>query len=144
MQSFSDVQGISEQLTQYGCALDSRAWSSLERLFTEDAVVDYGELGVFNERAAIVGVVREFLEQCGPTQHLIGNIRIQVNGETAQSRCYVQATHAAREAGDRGLMLLWGEYQDELQRTSDGWKIRYRRLRVQHIRGDIGVALKGC
>ncbi|MCY1561638.1 SnoaL-like domain protein [compost metagenome] len=87
--------------------------------------------------------MRGFLDSCGPTQHLIGSIRIQIDGDTARSSCYVQAIHASREVGDKRLMLLWGEYQDQLQRTACGWKIRHRRLRVQHIHGDIGVALRG-
>jgi hypothetical protein len=33
----------------------------------------------------------QFLDICGPTQHLIGSILVDVNGDEAPSRAYVQA-----------------------------------------------------
>ena len=41
-------------------------------------------------------------------------------------------------------MTLWGEYRDQLVRQDDGWAITARSLVIQHIHGDIGVALKGA
>ncbi|MFA5678378.1 MAG: nuclear transport factor 2 family protein [Pseudomonas sp.] len=134
---------ISNLLIEYGCALDARDWSGLGRVFTEDARVDYGSLGVFEGRKAVVAIARQFIESCGATQHLIGNIRIELEGDNAQARCYVQATHANRPSAPAGLMTLWGEYRDQLVRQGDGWAITARSLVIQHIHGDIGVALKG-
>lgn len=143
MQALQDHQNISALLMQYGCALDARDWSALTQVFAPDAQVNYGSLGVFDGKAAIVEVARAFIESCGPTQHLIGNIRISLAGDQAQAQCYVQATHAAQQAQDPRLMTLWGEYQDQLARSDSGWVIVKRSLVIQHIHGDIGAPLKG-
>lgn len=137
-------QEITDLLIGYGCALDERDWTGLGQVFTKRARVDYGSLGVFEGREAVVAVARYFIESCGATQHLIGNVRIQLDGDLARARCYVQATHASRQPGQAGLMTLWGEYRDQLLRQSDGWAITARSLVIQHIQGDIGVALKGA
>ncbi|WP_178114776.1 nuclear transport factor 2 family protein [Pseudomonas saliphila] len=143
MQTWQDHQDISALLIQYGCALDERDWDALARVFIADAQVDYGSLGVFYGRQAIVEVARAFIESCGPTQHLIGNIRISVDGDQAQAKCYVQATHAAQQAKDPRIMTLWGEYRDLLVRSDTGWAIEKRSLHIQHLDGDIGAPLKG-
>lgn len=144
MNTLLQYQQINDLLIRYGCALDERDWAGLGQVFTEQAQVDYGSLGVFEGRDAVVAVAREFIESCGATQHLIGNIRIDLDGDSAWARCYVQATHASRQPNQPGLMTLWGEYRDQLARQGDGWAITARSLVIQHIHGDIGVALKGA
>lgn len=143
MRALQDHQDISALLIQYGCALDARDWSALTQVFAPNARVNYGSLGVFDGQTAIIEVARAFIESCGATQHLIGNIRIAINGDQAQAQCYVQATHAAQQAQDPRLMTLWGEYQDHLVRTDSGWVISKRSLVIQHVHGDIGAPLKG-
>ncbi|TKA93075.1 nuclear transport factor 2 family protein [Halopseudomonas bauzanensis] len=147
MDTLLQHQQINDLLIRYGCALDERDWTGLGQVFTEQARVDYGSLGIFEGRDAVVAVAREFIESCGATQHLIGNVRIETdadNPDSARTRCYVQATHASRQPDQSGLMTLWGEYRDQLVRQGDGWAITARSLVIQHIHGDIGVALKGA
>ena len=143
MQTWQDQQDISALLIQYGCALDNRDWDALAGVFSADAQVEYGSLGLFEGPSAIVAVARAFIESCGATQHLIGNIRINVEGNQAQAQCYVQATHAAQQTQDPRLMTLWGEYRDQLVRSDNGWVIIKRSLHIQHVHGDIGAPLKG-
>ena len=144
MNTLLQHQQINDLLIRYGCALDERDWSSLGQVFTEQARVEYDGLGVFEGRNAVVAVARDFIERCGATQHLIGNVRIELDADSARARCYVQATHASRQPGQAALMTLWGEYRDQLVRQGDGWAIAARSLIIQHIHGDIGVALKGA
>lgn len=143
MQAWQDQQDISTLLINYGCALDDRDWDALGQVFIEDAQVHYGSLGIFDGRQAIVRVARGFIETCGATQHLIGNIRIAVESNQAQAQCYVQATHAAQRPEDPRIMTLWGEYRDQLVRSDSGWAIARRSLHIQHVHGDIGAPLKG-
>ena len=143
MQDWQQHQHISALLIDYGCALDNRDWQALAEVFTADARVSYGNLGLFEGQAAIVEVARAFIESCGATQHLIGNIRISIDGEQAQARCYVQATHAALQSADARLMTLWGEYRDQLVCSDGRWRISQRSLHIQHVHGDIGAPLKG-
>lgn len=140
----TEHQAIEEVLFGYASALDERNWTGLAQIFSADAVADYRGIGVFEGRGAIVGVVRDFLEACGPTQHMIGNVRVAFEDGIARSRCYLQATHCGigRHAGK--TMTVWGEYRDRLERRPEGWRIVHRTLIVQHVDGDIGVALSGA
>ena len=137
-------QEIESVLLAYATALDARDWQALERVFTSDAVADYRGIGVFEGRVAIVGVVSDFLGRCGATQHMITNIRIEpsLHGE-ARAWCYLQATHAGKGTHAGKTMTVWGEYMDRLERRAEGWRIVHRALQVQHVAGDVGVALKG-
>jgi len=134
-------QAIEEVLLGYAFALDGRRWADLTQVFSSDAVADYRGIGVFEGRDAIVGVVRDFLEACGPTQHMITNISVIVDGDLARSRCYLQATHAGIGKYAGKTMTVWGEYLDRLEQRPEGWRIVHRMLAVQHVAGDVGVAL---
>ena len=134
------IEGV---LLAYATALDERNWASLEELFSADAVTDYRGIGMFEGRKAIVAVVRDFLGACGPTQHMITNIRVDLQGSTASSSCYLQATHGGIGAHAGHTMTVWGEYRDRLEQRPEGWRIVHRTLVVQHVVGDVGVALRG-
>ncbi len=138
-------QAIEDVLLAYATALDGRDWSALEHVFSLDAVADYGsDIGVFEGRAAVVGVVSDFLGRCGTTQHMITNIRIELSPHgVAGARCYLQATHAGSGAHVGQTMMVWGEYVDRLEQRPEGWRIVHRALRVLHVTGDVGAALKG-
>jgi 3-phenylpropionate/cinnamic acid dioxygenase small subunit len=134
---------INQVLLQYATLLDARNWTGLDEVFTADASVNYHGVGAFEGRPAIVGVIQGFLDKCGPTQHMIGNVRVSVDGKEASARCYLQATHAGQGSHAGKTMTVWGEYRDRLQLRQEGWRIVHRELFIQHVAGDIGVALKG-
>lgn len=130
---------IQSVLNLYATALDARDWAALDGVFTADASANYGELGEFRGRQAIVDLVSHVLNQCGPTQHLLGNYRIAVDGDSATAACYLQAIHVGLGAHQGKLMTVWGEYRDRLVKTADGWRIVHRQLAGIHAEGDIGV-----
>lgn len=135
---------IEEVLFRYATALDRRDWTALRDVFDPDAVADYEGIGVFNGRPAVTGVVADFLGKCGPTQHMITNVRIDLDGEKARSRCYLQAVHSGKGRYAGQTMTVWGEYSDRLELRAEGWRIVHRALVVQHVVGDIGVALRSA
>jgi hypothetical protein len=116
-------------LDRYAEALDSRRWGLLEQVFAPDVDFDFGE---WRARSLVeaVATIRTYLDGCGPTQHLLGNYRVEVDGDRARSRVYVRASHlgVGRAAGKSYEMA--GEYADELRRTSQGWRSSARRARV--------------
>ena len=120
-----DLHGIGRVLDTYAEALDRRDWDRLSDAFTPDLEFDFGEW-VATSRAQAVATIRRYLDACGPTQHLLGNYRIDVDGDRARSAVYVRAFHiGVGEA--RGLTYeMGGEYRDWLRRTSEGWR-SYRR-----------------
>ena len=66
------------------------------------------------------------LERCGGTQHLVGSITVDIDGDSAVSRAYVQARH--QRVGDfvGPVFDSNGEYSDRWERRSEGWRIVHR------------------
>ncbi|MDI1434996.1 nuclear transport factor 2 family protein [Polyangium sorediatum] len=62
------------------------------------------------------------------TQHLNGNVVINVQGNTATMSTYLTATHVVDPSGI--VDLAHGTYEDIVVRTPHGWKIAKRTLRL--------------
>jgi 3-phenylpropionate/cinnamic acid dioxygenase small subunit len=141
MEKLLERARIEDLLNRYATALDSRDWAALDQVFAPNATAHFQGIGHFEDRDAIVAVIRSVLGQCGPTQHLLGNMRIEINGEEAHAKSYLQAIHAGlgKYAGEK--MTVWGEYRDTLKRTPQGWRIVHRELVAIHGEGDIGAAV---
>ena len=86
-QNFSDHLEIQQVINLYASAIDKHQWSALESVFTEDAEANFIGLGIFEGRQAIVDLISAVLTQCSVTQHLLGNINIEVNGDRATATC---------------------------------------------------------
>ncbi len=82
--SFSKVeswQQISNSLSIYCFALDSKNYTILDDVFTPDAVAYFpSPLGIMNGSAAIKADLNWDLENI-TTQHLLGSISIEILGE---------------------------------------------------------------
>jgi hypothetical protein len=129
-----DRFAVIETLDRYAVALDTRDWSLLDRVFTPDAVGDFGEYRC-GSRDEIRKMIQGMLGGCGPTQHLLGVYRIEISGDEAASTCAIRAHHVGR--GDEASLAYecFGEYRDRLVRTPEGWRIRHRAMRVTHETG---------
>ncbi len=138
-QNFADHLEIQQVINLYASAIDKHQWSALESVFTEDAEADFIELGVFKGRQTISDLISSVLTQCSVTQHLLGNINIEVEGDTASASCYLSALHVGLGDYAAETMTVWGEYKDKLVRTSDGWRIVHRTLVSMYAEGDIGL-----
>ncbi|MFV8816127.1 nuclear transport factor 2 family protein [Haliea sp. E17] len=141
LQRLTDESDIHRVLTLYAELLDRRDYDGLDAVFTADATTHYEGVGNFDGIAAIKGLMSKVLDQCGPTQHLLGTVRVEVDGDTAQASCYLQAIHVGRGDYASNLHTVWGEYRDRLQRTPQGWRITHRELAGIHAEGDIGLQL---
>jgi hypothetical protein len=138
----SDYEQIRAVLTLYAKLLDRREYAGLKRVFTPDATGNYHDAGTYEGLPAITGLMNKALSQCARTQHLLGSMDIQVNGDEATASTYLQAIHVGKNPGYEGkLLTIWGEYRDKLVRTPDGWRIQYRELATIHAVGDIGMKL---
>lgn len=135
----SDLLEIQALLNRYALCLDDRDWSGLASCFAADAVADYGVLGVHEGFPAIERLVRGVLEKLDGSQHFITNHEIEVRGDAATARCYLQAQHIKRMPEGKDLYLVAGLYRDELARTPEGWRIRHRRLEIKWVDGNPAV-----
>lgn len=138
-QNFADHLEIQHVINLYASAIDKHQWSALEGVFTDDAIANFIGIGVFEGRQAITDLITSVLEQCSATQHLLGNMNIEVNGDKASATCYLSALHVGLGDYATETLTVWGEYSDELVRTANGWRIVHRTLTPQHAAGDIGL-----
>ena len=134
-----DKEEIREVLNNYARGCDSRDWALFEHVFVEDVAFNYGNEYQATGRHKLVKLIQNSLTGCGPTQHLLGNFSIQVNGDSAQCRCYVRAFHVGRGERRGQLYEVWGEYRDGLQRRDGVWKIveRYFAITYEHGSRDV-------
>jgi hypothetical protein len=124
--ALSDEREIARGLALFARILDSKHWDRLGEVFSEDLTFDYGN-GVRQQgMAALDQQMRRYLDTCGPTQHLIGSILIDVTGDSAVSRAYVQARHQRRDEPLGPILDATGEYVDIWTRYPQGWRISHR------------------
>ncbi|KHO25103.1 nuclear transport factor 2 family protein [Mycolicibacterium setense] len=120
----SDRDDIVDVLVRYATGIDRRDWPLFRTVFTDDCVLDYGEIGAWNG----VDAVTEFMDQthamAGHTLHRLSNHAIAVDRDTAAARTYVDALIMAQD-NNSGVNAV-GFYDDELVRTADGWRIARR------------------
>lgn len=141
LQEISDRMEIADVLAQYCRALDERRFRDLEDLFTEDAVCDYGSLGRPEGPPAISRLIEAALQGLDATQHFIGGTLIEVDGDTATARTYLISQHIRHAAPGDPFYMIAGEYVDTLTRTSQGWRLRTRRLDRMWTMGDRAVIM---
>jgi hypothetical protein len=124
---------IQRALYRFARAMDERDWAALDAVVAVDATADMG-LGPLHGRAAIVALMRSFLDECGPTQHLLGNLTIDIDGASAHSRCYVSDMH--KGLGDKSELTFstLGEYHDRWRKEQGVWRMVHRhKLNRAHI-----------
>ena len=133
-ESVPDRVEITDRLHVVADLLDTKDWPGLAATLTDD-VVAYGRAGPVD----VVARVRSHLDVCGATQHLLGNIRVDVHGDAARTRSYFRAFHVGRgERADATYECL-GEYRDEWRRGPSGWLLAGRVIDVRAEIGDRGV-----
>jgi hypothetical protein len=137
-----DKEAIESLVNRYAVALDERQWALLTDLFTTDVEADYGGICCSGINA-LVEMIQSHLGGCGPSQHLFGNLRVQVDGDTATALFYGRVMHAGLGEQREVVFDFWGEYRDELQRTPEGWRTSRRTQRPFHITGDMSILKPG-
>lgn len=134
-----DQQQVVRVVNLYAQCLDGRDWAALDDVFVEEATADYGGRAITG-RAAIVRWVSRFLDDCGPTQHLLGNHEVSIQGDRATCTTQARVIHVGD--GDRARLTPYesiGTYRDELVRTSRGWRIEHRVFDVRIELGDAAI-----
>jgi hypothetical protein len=143
LQSLIDERDIVRGLARFARILDNKQWDALTEIFAVDLSFNYGAGGEERGIEALEDNMRRYLDVCGPTQHLIGSIIVDVENDRAVSRAYVQARHQG--AGDRAGAIFDsnGEYIDEWQRRAAGWRITRRHAKWASHSGDPAVLALG-
>ncbi len=135
----TDRRAIEDRLFMYSSAIDTGQWSLLADVFTPDARIDYTQAG--GERISGTEApdwLRDNLARFKLLQHFVSNIRLSQEDDSVGCRAYVLAVHGYPGPGGQMLFFeLGGQYEDQLVRTSRGWRIEERVLQVRWLKGDI-------
>jgi 3-phenylpropionate/cinnamic acid dioxygenase small subunit len=133
--SFTVVQEITDLLNRYAWAVDTRDWEAYAACFTADAVLSMHPAGLVMMKDELLATIQSWAATLAGTRHLISNHVITVSGETARSKCYVQAHHWGKPDLREGQDQPWvvtGYYEDELAYVDQTWLIRERDLTYVH------------
>jgi len=130
----TDREQIVEALAHVAAALDSRDWDALRDWFTPDTDA-YGVRG----QDALIAQLKAHLGGVGPTQHLLGNHRVTIEGDRARALTYWRAHHVGTGPMDGSSFEAMGEYDDQLVRGGAGWRISRRWVDVRISLGDVAV-----
>lgn len=120
---------LHQVLIGYARLCDERDWNAVGEVFSEDASADYGGRHL-RDRATILAMLRDNLGGCGPTQHLLGNLVVEVDGEAVSSRIAVRASHLGAGEKKGETYECMGHYHDRWTRTDGGWRIAHRAMVV--------------
>jgi uncharacterized protein (TIGR02246 family) len=127
----ADRLAVQDVMSRYATGVDTRDLDLYATCFADDVVATGFGPDTINGREAWVGYVRNALERFGATQHLMGNQVVELDGDTAKMKTYVQATHVLA-AEPKKTLTLWATYDQELVRDGDRWRIKKHRLIPAH------------
>ena len=116
-------------LCRYARLCDERDWSLMSDVFSVDARAEYGGWPL-RDRAAILAMLCKHLGGCGPTQHLLGNLQLEVTDGKVNSRISVRAAHRGSAELESLYYEAIGEYHDQWVHTAAGWRIAFRQMHL--------------
>ena len=129
-----DKQAITEVIYRYARALDRCDLELLRECFHADSTHDHGDF-VGNSRD-FCGWAIELLLRLTATQHHVGNILIDLDGDMAHSEAYWVAYHripalaggsgVVAGRGEKTDLFIGGRYIDRMERRNGTWKIARR------------------
>lgn len=118
-------QEISELSGTYMRGLDRLDPTCLRGVFHEDATTDYGFFQGGPD--AFVDMALGALKDHDDNHHMLGQINITLDGDTAFGEVYFQAFHRVTNAtGEKEDLFISGRYVDRYERRDGTWKIAHR------------------
>ena len=125
--TLDDRMAIVDLTHAYCWALDTHQWDDLRQVFLPDATAVLGGSHLEGIEA-IIARVTQALSPLDDSQHMVSTHQIRLAGDRATSRCYLHAQHVRHAAPGGPNFIIAGRYEDELVRTTDGWRIAHRDL----------------
>jgi hypothetical protein len=131
VEELQNIEAI-KRLKAYYChyADSGRHSEEFANLFTENAVLDEGEDGVFKGRPAIAKMYQDLWPYLRLNQHLVVNPIIHVEGDKATGQWrliqYMTTIHPER---DRAYFAV-GEYREEYVKDGGVWRFQHVNAKV--------------
>ena len=131
-----DIVAIQQLLNTYCHKLDSGDVAGVVAMFAEDAVLrpeyegDAEHVGRGASEAWYSNYSRTTLAATTGLRHKISTAMIEVNGDSAESVCYLDADSIDPASGARSM--AGGSYKDKLGRRNGTWVLTERRIIVDY------------
>lgn len=126
--SLTDYEKIQNHLARYCFAVDGEGADEIAALFWTDATLEFGGLhrGYGEIHACYRNWISEMRDPVEGLRHLIHMPLIEVNGDTAVSKCYADADAHSRKS-DRPIQNR-AVYLDILTKRDGEWRFMERRI----------------
>jgi hypothetical protein len=135
-----DRASISDLLVRFARSLDTKDFATYAALYASDGVLELPDPRTGSyftlKQAEMAEAVPRSLGRYNATHHLSCNHQIEVSGERATSRSYLQAVHVGK--GPRDHWSAGGWYDCEYRREKSGWRFTRVRLTAVWIEGEPG------
>ena len=116
---------IAHVLTRYARGIDRCDLETLKSVWWPEATADYGRGAVNALEWAETALAS--LSKMRRTQHMLGNMLIELAGAEADAETYCRAYHELEDDAGRREMVVGGRYLDRLERRDGEWRILQRR-----------------
>ncbi len=127
LHELADRLAVQDVMIRYATSCDRRDMEEYGACFTEDALITGFGAADINGRQAWVDYVAKALTRFTATQHLLGNQRVWLNGDSAKLQTSVQATHFLADRPGAAF-TLYATYYDDLVKRDGVWAITNHRL----------------
>ncbi|MFA7585006.1 MAG: nuclear transport factor 2 family protein [Novosphingobium sp.] len=125
---------ITAALMRYMCGQDRLDRDLHLSAFHDDAYVDCGLMQ--GSAREFVDFAQGFLADLEGSQHIIGQVDIDLHGDTASGEVYFYAWHRISENGEPKDLSVAGRYVDEYACRGGEWRIVKRRELIDWARTD--------
>jgi hypothetical protein len=119
-----DKAECTELVHKVARAIDRRDAALLATLFHPDATDDHGMFA--GSATDFIAWVMPVLATMKRTQHVIGQVLVELDGDRASSESYFIAHHALAGPDGDIFMIAAGRYLDRFERRDGVWKISHR------------------
>lgn len=142
----ADRLAVAETVYRYAEGLDTKDFGLYRSIFADEVAVDFSSYSGRPPASVtgdqwVAGVVPLFTGLAA-TQHSMTNPRVEVVGDTATCRMYMQAHHVYRAGDPDSWFTIGGYYDDRLRRDAAGpagWLLTAVTLTVLWRRGDEAI-----
>jgi hypothetical protein len=135
-----DRASISDLLFRFARALDTRDFGTYAALYAAEGVLELPDPRTGSyfslSQSELAAAVPKSLGRYSATHHLSCNHQIEVTGNRATSRSYLQAVHVG--SGPRDHWSAGGWYDCEYRRERGGWCFTRVRLTAVWLDGEPG------
>lgn len=142
LQEILDRAAIERVLFDYCSGIDRCDEELLRSVYHPGA---YDDHGVFKGDAGdfVTFALDSLRTMDRATQHLVSNIRIDLDGDTARVESYLVARHVRDSPEGRLLLTFGGRYLDGFERRDGAWKIAHRLVVVDWEKSELTERARG-